>query len=132
MTYATDLLTTKKRLTEWGHWCHQITTMGLGYSHHSLIAQLQTEGPVIIKSTAKLLVPNNEQAEAVNELIEQLAAGPPVGAGKPEWARVIRIHYTMPNKALQERLQCTALPRSSYFRYLKQAQHWLSKYMTMH
>ncbi len=131
MIYPPDLLTTKKRLTEWGHWCHKIVTMGLGYSNQSLIAQLQTEGPVIIQSTAKILVPNNEQAEELNALIEQLAAEKPDGEGKPEWAKVIRIHYTMLDKEVPERIQYTFLPRSTYFRYLKDAQHWLSKYITV-
>lgn len=34
MAYSTDLLTTKKRLTQWGHWCHQIITMGLARIFH--------------------------------------------------------------------------------------------------
>ncbi|MCW5588112.1 MAG: hypothetical protein KIT27_00480 [Legionellales bacterium] len=132
MAYSTDLLTTKKRLTQWGHWCHQIITMGLGYSNQSLIAKLQAEGGVIVRGTTKMLIPTNKQAEELNDLIEQLAAEQPDGEGKAEWAKVIRIHYTMPDKDVQERIQYTSLPRSTYFRYLKDAQNWLSKYITVH
>jgi len=132
MTYSTNLFSTKKRLTEWGNWCYQIITMGLGYSNKSLLAKIKDEGGLIIQGTAKMLVPTNEQAEEVNDLIEQLAAEQPEGEGKPEWAKVIRIHYTMQDKELQERIQCASLPRSTYFYYLKEAQDWLSKYITIH
>jgi hypothetical protein len=132
MSYSIDLFATKKRLTEWGNWCHQMVTQGLGYANKSLIAKIQAEGGIIINGTAKMLVPPNEKAEEMNDLIEELAATQPDGEGKPEWAKVIRIHYTMLDKDIQERIQFTLLPRSTYYRYLQDAQHWLSQRITLH
>lgn len=132
MSYLVDLLNTKKRLTQWGNWCYQITTMGLGYSHKSVIAKLQEEGSIVILGTAKVLAPSNEQAEEMNALIEQLAEQKPQGAGKPEWAKTIRIHYTMQDKDIAERIQAASLPRATYYRYLKDAQEWLSQYLSIH
>ena len=132
MNYHIDLLNTKKRLTQWGNWCYQITTMGLGYSHKSLIAKLQEEGGIVISATAKVLVPSNEQAEEMDTLIERLAEQKPQGAGKPEWAKTIRIHYTMQHKDIAERIQSTSLPRATYYRYLQDAQEWLSQYLSIH
>lgn len=132
MSYPIDLLNTKKRLMQWGNWCYQITTMGLGYSHKSLIAKLQEEGSVVISATAKMLVPSNEQAEEMNTLIEQLAEQKPKGAGKPQWAKIIRIHYTMQDKDIAERIQSTFLAKATYYRYLQDAQEWLSQYLSVH
>ncbi|PIZ05172.1 MAG: hypothetical protein COY58_00530 [Gammaproteobacteria bacterium CG_4_10_14_0_8_um_filter_38_16] len=127
MVYDTDLLNTKKRLTEWGNWCYRITTMGLGYSNRTLLAKLQEEGGMIIQGTAKILIPTNEKAEEMNDLVEQLAMDKPEGAGKPEWAKIIRVHYTMQEKDIIERIQLTALPKRTYYHYLKCAQTWLSE-----
>ncbi|MCX7124268.1 MAG: hypothetical protein NTU49_00650 [Gammaproteobacteria bacterium] len=129
MKYSIDLLNIKRRLTEWGHWCYQITTIGLGHSHRSLIAKLEEEGDLIIQGTAKMLVPTNEQAEEINHLIEQLAEQKPQGAGKPEWAKIIRIHYTMQNKEIAERIQSAALTKRTYYRYLHDGEEWLSQYL---
>lgn len=128
MSYHNDLFITKRRLTEWGNWCCQIVTMGLGYSHQSLIAKLQAEGGAIIAGTAKALVPSNERAEEVNDLVERLAVARPNGEGKPKWAKVIRIHYTMrrPNKT---KILASQLNERTYYRYLRDAQNWLAPYL---
>lgn len=132
MSYLVKLLNTKKRLTQWGNWCYQITTMGLGYSHKSLIAKLQEEGGIVISATAKQLVPTNEEAEEMNALIEQLAQQKPQGAGKPEWAKTIRIHYTMQNRDILERIQYSAFARATYYRYLQNTEEWLSQSLNAH
>ncbi len=126
MPYS-DLFLTKKRLTEWGNWCYHIITMGLGYSNRSLIDRLQAEGGIIIQGTAKILVPTNEQAEEVNDLIERLAASQPEGKGKPEWAKVVRIHYTLCDENKEKKVQASKLNERTYYRYLKQAQSWISE-----
>lgn len=130
MSSSTDLISTKKRLTEWGNWCCKIITMGLGYSSQSLIAKLQSEGGIIIKGTAKMLLPSNEQAEEVNDLIERLAREQPEGEGKSVWAKVIRIHYTMRDKEMKERVQIASVSERSYYRHLQDAQYWLSNYLS--
>lgn len=132
MLYDADLLSTKKRLIEWGNWCYRITTVGIGYSNRTLLAKLQEDGGIIIQGTAKILMPTNEKAEEMNELVEQLAMDKPDGAGKPEWAKIIRVHYTMQEKDIIERIQLTTLPKATYYRYLQSAQEWLSQSLSFH
>lgn len=95
MSSPANLLKAKRRLSEWGNWCYKIITMGLGYSSQSLISKLQSEGGIIVKGTAKMLLPTNDQAEEVNDLIERLARDKPEDESKSVWAKIIRIHYTI-------------------------------------
>lgn len=127
-----DVLGTKKRLTEWGNWCYKITTMGLRYSNKSLIAKFQEEEGVVIQGTAKMLAPTNEQGEEINNLVEKLAEQKPQGLGKPELAKILCIHYTMPNKDIADRIRSTSLARATYYRYLRDGEEWLSQYLAFH
>lgn len=129
MSREKNLIKTKKRLIAWGNWCYKIVTMGLGYSSQSLIAKLQSDGGIIIKGTAKVLFPTHQEAEEVNDLIERLAANRPDGEGKLAWAKVIRIHYTMADKGIKERVKMASLSERTYYRYLQDAQDWLSNYL---
>ena len=129
MSYSNDLFITKRRLREWGDWCYQVTTMGLKYSHRSFVAKLQDEGSVMIHGTTKMLAPTNPQAEEVNDLIEEMGQQTPQGA---KWANIIRVHYTMQDKEIEKRIKSANLPKTTYFRYLRGAEEWLSQYLTFH
>ena len=115
-----------QRLAEWGRWCHQVATMGLGYQHKTLLARVEEEQGTVIQSTATYIAPRNERAEEVNELIELLAETEDKGGiGKREWAEVIRIHYTMFQNDYKTKLNVSGLSRQTYYRYLNEGQSWL-------
>lgn len=126
MANSNQLFITKKRLTAWGNWCHHIVTMGLGYSNQSLIAKLQQEGGMIIKGTNTLLIPSNEDAEEIDALLNQLAANEPNGVGKPQWANVVRIHYTQRHKNNAAKALSVHLNERTYKRYLHHGINWLA------
>lgn len=129
MAYSIDLFSVKKRLTEWGCWCEQIVTCGLGHSHQSLLAKMQNNGGVMIRATNKNFAPNNPRAEEVNALIEGLARCSLGNFCKPEWAKVLRIHYTMLDRSVKERVFHASINERTYYRYLKEAQSWLSEHL---
>ncbi len=122
-----DLFETKKRLTAWGNWCYKIITQGLGYSSHSLLAKLQAEGGMIIQGTAKMLLPSNEEAEEIDDLLIRLSNAKPLGEGKENWVKIIRIHYTMLDKTIKERIKTATVSERTYYRYLQEGEMWIGK-----
>ena len=105
MATQNNFFLTQKRLTAWGRWYHQVVTLGLDYSHQSLLGRIVAEKGFVITSTAKQLAPPNSEAEEVDELLEYLAAQTPQGEGHADWVRITRIHYTLAEKNYTEKVQ---------------------------
>ncbi|MCP4473004.1 MAG: hypothetical protein GY821_00220 [Gammaproteobacteria bacterium] len=114
------------RLQEWGRWYCCIMTAGLGYSGQSCLDNLCKNKGTMIASTAQSVVPDNPAAEAVDQLIVNLAKPKPDGVGKPQWVKVVRIHYTFLNQPETEKLKAAKLSRSTYYHYLRQCERYLA------
>lgn len=97
--------------------------MGLNYRHQSLFDR---EGSGAVRGAARILAPNNIDAEEINSLIEQLAKKIPEGAGLPHYAKVLRLNYTLTDKSLAEKSMMAQLPRSTYLRYLRDGVKWMA------
>lgn len=119
-THEFDLEPTRRKLRNWGHWCRSIITMGLGFSKKSLLGQLIDSKGVLIKGTVKDLAPENEYAEVVEQLVNELAQ---IDFNK---AKVLYVHYTL-NTNNKEKFEKTNLPRTTYFRYLAEAEEWINE-----
>lgn len=127
MPTSKEIYWVRKRLIEWGNWCYHIVTMGLGYSSRSLLSQIQQACGIVIQGTAKALFPTNAEAEEMDTLVEKLAAAAPEGAGRPEWAKIVKIHYTLHKDDNKLKIQASGLTRATYYRYLEEAQIWFLK-----
>ena len=121
------LLLTRRQLMNWGSWSKRLTALGLGYANQSLLARLQQQGGMIVRSTAKPRLPKNPEAESMNDWIEKLAEDKPRGYAKPHWAEIVRIHYTMNDRPYASRVQIAKLSRRTYDYYLREAEIWLSQ-----
>lgn len=115
---TSELENTRKKLRNWGRWSNSILTMGLGYKK-SIIAQLIDSEGELIRSTAKQLAPDNEEAEMIDALINKLAER------EFEKAKVLRIHYTISGK-FDIKVLKSNLPQTTYFRYLNIAEAWIN------
>jgi hypothetical protein len=124
-----NMLYTKKRLNEWGYWCYQIATMGLSYSSKSLLSQIASSGGDVINPTVKALVPVNEKAEAINDIVERLAANKPKGHGRSDLAKVLRLHYAMFDDDYRLKIQASGLAEHTYYRHLKKAHQWVADHL---
>ncbi len=113
---------TRKRLQEWGEWCHFILTMGLNYSSKSLIAQLQDAKGMLISDTSGKICPKNDNAEEIDELVNCYAKE------NPKKARVLSIHYVDEGE-VKKRIERSNLPKHTYYRYLLCAEKWINKYL---
>ncbi len=125
-----ELFLAKKRLTEWGNWCDFIVTQGLGYSSESIVSRMSRGGITKIAGQAKLLIPTNERAEEIDELIELLAVNGPGEEGKRSTAEVIRVHYTMREKEPNEKVNFLKMNRRTYYRRLQEGQNWIAKHLS--
>lgn len=115
-----NLLATKEQLRSWAYWCNDIITMGLGYSKKNIIAQLiETKGEVI-KGTNPHLLPENRQAEIIDQLINEYAVN------HRKKAQVLVSHY-VDNSSIKNKIAFSKLSKPSYYRYLKEAEIWLSR-----
>ena len=72
------------------------------------------------------MLPSNTETEEIDELLELMASSESDVAGKPQWAKVIRTHYTMRGKTKVERLSSTGVSTCTYARYLNQGHSWIA------
>lgn len=114
-----ELEETRKKLRNWGQWANSILDMGQGYSKRSVIGKLIDSKGELTRSTAKKLVPDNEDAEMIDELINKLA--------EKEFAkaRVLRIQYTS-DESRQIKILKSKVSKSTYDRYLSNAVYWIN------
>ncbi len=112
----------RKRLRTWGHWCNAILAMEVGFSGQSLISHLVNFKGFIVSSTADSIVPENEEAEEVDELVNQFAKI------SPEKAKILWIHYTTFIR-VTERIKKSELGKTTYFKYLAEAEKWVNQHL---
>lgn len=116
--YELSLDNTRARLREWGYWCNAILTMGLKLPSVSILGQMVELKGELIKSTAPRLAPENEIAEEIDDLVNQLSKQ------EPEKAKILCIHY-IERRSNKEKFKKANMPRTSYFRLLLSAENWI-------
>lgn len=113
---------TRKRLQQWGSWCNLILTAGLNFSHKSIVGQLCEYRGTLIKGTNPAFLPENPNAEEVDELINCYAKE------CPEKARILSIQYVLQD-TMKNKLNRAQLPKYKYYRYLSSAEYWINQHL---
>ena len=72
------------------------------------------------KSTVKLLAPENEAAEEIDDLVNELNK---ISSKK---ARILYIHYTDDEKNTAK-IDKAKIPKRTYFRYLTESKQWIKE-----
>lgn len=116
--YALGVEGTRQRLREWGNWYHATLSMGLNFSSKSIVGQLIDSQGVLIRSTGEYLAPENEKAEEIDQLINDLSKE------NEKVARVLCYHYTEEGSR-ENKVLHSGVPKTSYYRILSNAEKWI-------
>jgi hypothetical protein len=106
------------RLNEWAEWASHGNWFGIGYSPCSILYRLMTEG-ILIKSTAPLIHPTNEEAEEMEALIRDL------WNQNKDLADALRIHYLFQG-SLRYKANKFSINRDRLTYHLDMARQWLA------
>ena len=118
LKYELCLENTRARLREWGRWCNAVLTMGLGFPRLSILGKIAESNGELIKGTAKKLAPENEMAEKIDDLVNQLSKQ------APEKAKILYIHYA-DKGSIKSKTSKLNLSKKTYFKYLLCAENWI-------
>lgn len=111
---------TRQRLQLWSYWNDSNTTIGLNYRSKSIEAKLIESKGEIIPSTAGMPELKNDEAEEINDWINEY------GTVSIERARLLVSHYAS-DDSLKNKIQKSRLSRATYFRYLNEAENWIKE-----
>ena len=112
---------TRQRLREWGYWYHRLLTSQIGYPAISLLGKIADSKGMLIRSTV-YVIRDNPEAEEIDLCINNLAHQEPMHAS------LVKIHYAF-FEEIDEKIKSTALSRTSYFRFLREAEEIINSYL---
>ena len=118
LKYELSLESTRARLREWGYWCNAILSMGMSFPGSSILGKIAKSKGELIRSTTPKLAPENEIAEKIDDLINQLSKQ------ESEKARILCIHY-VERESNNTKFKKANMPRTTYFRTLFSAEKWI-------
>lgn len=118
--YLSNLDETRHRLKEWGSWYRATLSMGLDFSSKSIVGQLIDAEGVLIRGTGEHLSPENERAEEIDKLINELAKE------DSKTAKVLCYHYVNEEKT-EVKISSSGMARRTYFHHLSYAEEWINK-----
>lgn len=115
-----ELNETRRQFHEWGNWYLLTLRIGLDYSNKSIVGQLVDAKGMIIRGTDEYLSPENERAEEIDKLVNDLVKE------NEKIATVLRYHYTYEGDD-EERIKHYGIPKSTYNYYLSNAIAWINR-----
>lgn len=106
------------QLKTWAYWRNDILSSGLKFSRKNILIPLIDNKDINIRSTQPHQWPTNEKAEKMDELINLYTRT------HDKRAKILKLHY-LKQLSLKEKVAESRLPKTTYFRYLNEAEYWL-------
>lgn len=108
------------RLKQWGGWCSWLLRDHLQYPSKSICKRLMDEGGILIRGTSNAVMPYNEAAEEIDDLVAELIEDD----HDCHLGIALRCNY-IPTTTFSQRANLAEMPPDTFRRYVREGKRWL-------